>query len=150
RRGTDAELEARAVGGLAVLSDPAGQRLELFASPGVDHGFRSPAGAEFRTAGRMGHAGPGGPAVQSQRALYRGGLGFARRGFFRARAGISLHFLRCTPRHHSIALIGPAPAAGLHHLMFELTSLDAVGRALDRAHAAGAPISASLGRHVND
>jgi 3,4-dihydroxy-9,10-secoandrosta-1,3,5(10)-triene-9,17-dione 4,5-dioxygenase len=123
--------------------------VELFASPALDHGFRSPAGAEFRTAGGMGHAVSVVPDVEAQLRFYREVLGFARSDFFRA-PGISLHFLRCTPRHHSIALIGPAPAAGLHHLMFELTSLDAVGQALDRAHAAGAPISASLGRHIND
>ena len=34
--------------------------------------------------------------------------------------------------------------------MFETTSLDDVGRALDRAIARGVPITSSLGRHRND
>src|SRR5262245_33570129 len=81
RRGSDAELEARAVGGLAVLTDPAGQRVELFASPGLDHGFRSPAGAEFRTAGGLGHAVLVVPDVEAQLSFYREVLGFARSDF---------------------------------------------------------------------
>jgi hypothetical protein len=38
----------------------------------------------------------------------------------------------------------------LHHFMIQTPSLDAVGFALERAGAAGAPITASLGRHTND
>ena len=36
------------------------------------------------------------------------------------------------------------------HLMVEVETLDEVGRAMERAKAAGSPIIASLGRHVND
>jgi 2,3-dihydroxybiphenyl 1,2-dioxygenase len=149
RRGSSEELEARSVGGLAVLADPAGHRVELFASPALDHGFRSPVGAEFQTAGGMGHAVLVVPDVEAELHFYRDLLGFARSDFFRG-PGISVHFLRCTARHHSVALIGPAPGSALHHLMFELTSLDGVGQALDRALAAGVPISSTLGRHIND
>jgi 2,3-dihydroxybiphenyl 1,2-dioxygenase len=149
RRGSPDELQARGVGALAVLDDPAGNRVELFASPALDHGFRSPVGAEFVTAGGMGHAVLVVPDVDAALRFYREILGFARSDFFRG-PGISVHFLRCTPRHHSVALIGPAPAGALHHLMFELTSLDGVGQALDRALAADAPISSTLGRHIND
>jgi catechol 2,3-dioxygenase-like lactoylglutathione lyase family enzyme len=123
--------------------------VELFASPSLDHGFRSPVGAEFQTTGGMGHAVLVVPDVEAGLRFYRELLGFARSDFFRG-PGISVHFLRCTPRHHSVALIGPAPGSALHHLMFELTSLDGVGRALDRALAAGVPISSTLGRHIND
>jgi 2,3-dihydroxybiphenyl 1,2-dioxygenase len=149
RRGRADELEARGVSGLAIVQDPAGNRVELFAAPGQDHGFRSPVGAEFLTRGGMGHAVLVVPDVDAALAFYRDVLGFARSDFFRG-PGIGVHFLRCTERHHSIALLGPAPAGGLHHLMFELTSLDGVGQALDRALAAGVPISSTLGRHVND
>jgi 3,4-dihydroxy-9,10-secoandrosta-1,3,5(10)-triene-9,17-dione 4,5-dioxygenase len=34
--------------------------------------------------------------------------------------------------------------------MIEVSSLDEVGRALDRSSRRGAPVSASLGRHAND
>jgi 3,4-dihydroxy-9,10-secoandrosta-1,3,5(10)-triene-9,17-dione 4,5-dioxygenase len=149
RRGSPEELAARGVGALAVLADPAGNRVELFASPALDHGFRSPLGAEFLTAGGMGHAVLVVPDLEAALRFYRETLGFARSDFFRG-PGISVHFLRCTPRHHSLALIGPAPGSALHHLMFELTSLDGVGQALDRALAAQVPISSTLGRHIND
>jgi len=149
RRGSSDELEARGVGGLVVLQDPAGNRVELFAAAAQDHGFRSPVGAEFLSSGGMGHAVLVVPDVDAALRFYRETLGFARSDFFRG-PGIGIHFLRCTERHHTVALLGPAPASGLHHLMFELTSLDGVGQALDRALAAGVPISSTLGRHVND
>jgi len=38
----------------------------------------------------------------------------------------------------------------VHHVMFEMTEIDHVGRALDRAEAAGIEITSSLGRHSND
>ena len=64
---------------------------------------------------------------------------------------ICVHFLHArSPRHHSLGLFnGPAPS-GVVHLMVEMTTLDAVGACLDRVHAAALPITATLGRHVND
>ena len=62
-----------------------------------------------------------------------------------------IHFLHArSPRHHSLGLFnGPAPS-GVVHLMVEMTTLDAVGACLDRVNAAGLPVTATLGRHVND
>ncbi len=62
-----------------------------------------------------------------------------------------IHFLHAaSPRHHSLGLFnGPAPS-GVVHLMVEMTTLDAVGACLDRVNAAGLPLTATLGRHVND
>ena len=78
-------------------------------------------------------------------------LGFARTDWMAfGPDGMGIHFLRCTRRHHTIALLKVGPPSGLQHLMLEMTSLDGVGRALDRALAAGVPISSSLGRHRND
>jgi 3,4-dihydroxy-9,10-secoandrosta-1,3,5(10)-triene-9,17-dione 4,5-dioxygenase len=36
------------------------------------------------------------------------------------------------------------------HVMVEVDTLDAVGRALDRIHAEGVQLSSTLGRHTND
>jgi hypothetical protein len=47
----------------------------------------------------------------------------------------------------------PAPhggAPGLVHIMVEVDSLDAVGRALDRVVKHGFSLSSTLGRHTND
>jgi len=54
-------------------------------------------------------------------------------------------FLRCNGDHHCLALIGGAPPAGeskrtLHHLAFELATLDEVFRARDHLERHGAKI----------
>jgi len=63
---------------------------------------------------------------------------------------ITLTFLHCNPRHHTIAL-APVPAPKrLNHIMLQVASLDDVGSGLDAAQAAGVRISSSLGKHSND
>ena len=61
-------------------------------------------------------------------------------------------FYHCNPRHHTMALIQlPRPAwAVLSHVMVEVNELDDMGRAFDRAFAAGIPIASGIGRHPND
>ncbi|MGE0573578.1 MAG: VOC family protein [Reyranella sp.] len=54
-------------------------------------------------------------------------------------------FLRCNGDHHCLALIGGAPPAGearrtLHHMAFELATLDEVFRARDHLRRHGAKI----------
>ncbi len=63
---------------------------------------------------------------------------------------IWLRFLGINPRHHSLAFL-PMPRAGkCVHIMLEVDKLDDVGRALERVGKNGAPLSATLGRHMND
>ena len=40
--------------------------------------------------------------------------------------------------------------AGVHHIMFELTDPDDVGRAHDRVRDAGIPLAMDYGKHPND
>ena len=152
RPGTRAELDARGVARLAVFQDPFGHRLELFQGAIIDAPFASPTGIEFRTGPLgMGHAVLFVADAEAALAFYREALGFQRSDYMIfGPEGRGIHFLRCTPRHHSLALLAIGPPAGLQHLMFEATSLDGVGRALDRARARGIPISSDLGRHRND
>ena len=53
-------------------------------------------------------------------------------------------FMRCNPDHHGVALVGGAPipssGAELHHVAFEVPSLDDVIRARDHLRAHGAVI----------
>lgn len=53
-------------------------------------------------------------------------------------------FLRCNADHHGIALVGAAKGAAvnveLHHLAFEVATLDEVVRARDHLRAKGVPI----------
>jgi len=67
--------------------------------------------------------------------------------------GVEISFLRCNPRHHTLAIMEPGlgvAAAQLHHVMFELQALDDVGRAYDLVQEKKVPLILSLGRHVND
>ena len=63
--------------------------------------------------------------------------------------GRPLNFLRCNPRHHSLAL-APHHSSRLAHLMLEVETIDEVGRCIDRCADHDVPIVQSLGRHTND
>ncbi|MBY0399629.1 VOC family protein [Myxococcota bacterium] len=152
RAGTEAERMARGVARLAVLEDPFGHRLEIFQGAIIDAPFASPTGIEFKTGDLgMGHAVLFVADIERALAFYREVLGFQRSDYMVFGPNeMGIHFLRCTPRHHSLALLQVGAPAGLQHLMFESTTLDGVGRALDRARARRVPISSDLGRHRND
>jgi len=61
-----------------------------------------------------------------------------------------LRFLGCNPRHHSLAFMPGQTPSGIVHLMVEVEEADDVGLCLDRALRRKVPMSATLGRHVND
>lgn len=149
--GTDEELKARRVGGLAVTADPAGNRLELYYRPTLDYSFHSPLGASFVTEGQgFGHM-----VFLVESGLFDATLGFYvdtlgfRVSEFTRLGEVEVVFLHCNERHHSVAL-ARAPISMCQHIMLQVTDLDMVGQAWDRAHDAGVSISATLGRHRND
>ncbi len=61
-----------------------------------------------------------------------------------------LRFLGCNPRHHSLAFLPMPNPSKCVHIMIEVDKLDHVGRALERVRKYKAPLSATLGRHMND
>ena len=61
-----------------------------------------------------------------------------------------LRFFGCNPRHHSLAFMPAQTPSGIVHLMIEVEQADDVGLCLDRALRRKVPMSATLGRHVND
>lgn len=61
-----------------------------------------------------------------------------------------LRFLGVNPRHHSLAFLPMPNPAKCVHVMLEVEELDDVGRALERVRKHKAPLSATLGRHMND
>ena len=61
-----------------------------------------------------------------------------------------LRFFGCNPRHHSLAFLPMPTPSGIVHLMVEVENTDDVGLTLDRAMRRKVPMSATLGRHVND
>ena len=73
---------------------------------------------------------------------------------FEVAPGVSVDggFYHGNQRHHTTALVCPPelPPFHLHHIMFEVNDQDDVGRAFDRAYAAGLPIPNGIGKHPND
>jgi 3,4-dihydroxy-9,10-secoandrosta-1,3,5(10)-triene-9,17-dione 4,5-dioxygenase len=149
---TPEELEARAVHGMAHLTSPAGHRVELFHGVTRDRNFASPAGVPGFVTGPLGlgHAVLIVPDLDAELRFWCDALGFRLSDYVTFGPGQGVWFLHCNPRHHSIALLHVGPVAGLHHVLFEMPGIDDVGRAHDRAVAAGLPITTSLGRHAND
>jgi extradiol dioxygenase len=64
--------------------------------------------------------------------------------------GLSLRFLHCNPRHHTLALSAAPGLVGIHHLMLEVNDVDDVGIAHDLVNERGIPLAMGLGRHTND
>ena len=146
-------LKARGVIELVRTADPGGLGIELYCGL-MDRGdipFRSPAGTSGFVTGEqgLGHIVISAPEIQQYRAFYCDVLGF--RLSDRIRMGpMTLEFLHCNSRHHTIALMPAALPKRLNHLMVEVVTLDDVGFALDRCQEAKAPVVWSLGKHTND
>ncbi|GAA4840035.1 VOC family protein [Saccharopolyspora rosea] len=141
------------------FTDPAGTPTEVFCGPVLDHSpVVTPRGHRFVTGEQgLGHVVLPTTAMDDTVSFYAEVLGFLPRGAMRVGAApdgtpLRVRFMGVNRRHHSLAVC-PAPKAadpGLVHLMLEVDSLDAVGRALDRVHELGFSISSTLGRHTND
>ncbi len=157
RHGVPVELadekaaRSRGVRRLATLADPAGNALELFCLPVSDRHFVSPCDAAFVTGALgLGHVNLLVSDLAACRSFYSEVLGFRLTDFIEFGQGMASHFLRCNPRHHTLGLTRVGDVQGLHHLMLEVATTDAVGAALDRVLDAEIPITSTLGRHKND
>jgi 2,3-dihydroxybiphenyl 1,2-dioxygenase len=155
----DPELLAeRGVLGLIACQDPEGLPVEVFYGPTLrtETPFISPAGVTAFVTGDqgLGHIVLATKDIAAARRFYQDLLGFRLSDIIRMRAGpefsFEMEFFHCNPRHHTLALMPVPMPKRLHHVMVQTPSLDAVGFALERAEAAGAPITSSLGRHTND
>ena len=159
--GSAEELAERRVQELVRFSDPFGNVFELF--HGITYESRpvvTPYAAKFVTGDQgMGHVVI--PVDDDVEALkfYRDVLGFRLRdsmsmpGEFVGKepgSKVWLRFLGVNPRHHSLAFLPMPNPSRCVHLMLEVEKLDDVGRALERVKKHKAPLSATLGRHMND
>jgi 3,4-dihydroxy-9,10-secoandrosta-1,3,5(10)-triene-9,17-dione 4,5-dioxygenase len=159
-RADDSSARGRQVRGLAQCADPAGNPLELvWGNPVTGDPFRSPTGvSRFVTGdGGMGHIVFGTPLFAETCSFYRDLLGFGTSDemLFRFPGDqdreYGLAFLHGDgTRHHVVAVGEFSVPGGVVHAMVEVSSLDEVGMALDRAMAAGHHITTTLGRHTND
>jgi len=151
-------LAQRQVLGLVTCQDPDGLAVEIFYGPTLrtEAPFASPAGvADFVTGEQgLGHIVLSTRDMAAARRFYQDLLGFRLSDIIHmgppAPEGVDMEFFHCNPRHHTLALIPIPLPKRLHHFMIQVATLDAVGFALERATAAGAPITANLGRHTND
>ncbi|SCF59242.1 VOC family protein [Streptomyces sp. Ncost-T10-10d] len=150
------EADDRGVEQGITFEDPAGVSVEVFFAPILDHSpVLTKLGQRFVTGGQgMGHIVLPTTSPDETIAFYTEVLGFLPRGSMRLGGGSPrrVRFMGINERHHSLAVC-PAPhgeAPGLVHLMVEVDSLDAVGRALDNVAEQGFSLSSTLGRHTND
>ena len=151
RRAAADEVAARAVADLVWFIDPFGFRHELVwgltMRPGTFRPGRPMSG--FVTGGGgLGHVVLILPDQQRAERFYIDVMGL--RLSDRIEAGISLRFLHCNQRHHTLAFASIPGMVGLHHIMLEVASLDDVGTAFDLCGEHDVPIAMGLGRHTND
>jgi biphenyl-2,3-diol 1,2-dioxygenase len=65
-------------------------------------------------------------------------------------SALSLTFMHCNPRHHTIAF-GELPGSKrLHHFMLQAKTVDDVCSTMYLCQDCGVPVEATLGRHTND
>lgn len=156
REGTPDEAAARRVDRLLLCEDPFGLRVELYTGDRrIPDAFVSSRGVSGFVTGAQG-LGHMVVSVEDQaraESFYMDGLGFLLSDHIvlgPPERSLTLTFLHCNARHHTLALL-PAPSSRrLDHIMLQVATLDDVGRALDAARHAGVTITSSLGRHTND
>jgi 3,4-dihydroxy-9,10-secoandrosta-1,3,5(10)-triene-9,17-dione 4,5-dioxygenase len=162
KEGTAEELADRRVDELIVFEDPAGSRLEAFHGVALEHRrVVSPYGHRFVTGEQgLGHVVLSTNDDEASLRFYRDVLGFRLRDSMRLPPAMLgrpadgkpawLRFFGCNSRHHSLAFLPMPTPTGMVHLMVEVENADDVGLCHDRALRRKVPMSATLGRHVND
>jgi 3,4-dihydroxy-9,10-secoandrosta-1,3,5(10)-triene-9,17-dione 4,5-dioxygenase len=162
KEGTAEELADRKVVELISFEDPSGNTLEAFHGVALQHRrVVSPYGHHFVTGEQgLGHVVLSTSDDEAALRFYRDVLGFRLRDSMRLPpqmvgrpadgAPAWLRFFGCNPRHHSLAFLPMPTPSGIVHLMVEVEHADDVGLCHDRALRRKVPMSATLGRHVND
>ncbi|WP_231568635.1 VOC family protein [Rhodococcus sp. MEB064] len=149
----DPDLAAlRRVQRLVTFVDVDGNRIEAHVGPESNNEpFVSPRGIRFVCGDLgLGHVFMFSPNGERSADFYRTVLGFKTTDTI-ALGDENGIFLRCNPRHHTVAFAAiPGPPPGLGHLMVEVESLEAVGRALDIVEKSPFDIQMSIGEHTND
>jgi 3,4-dihydroxy-9,10-secoandrosta-1,3,5(10)-triene-9,17-dione 4,5-dioxygenase len=162
KEGTAEQLADRRVTELITFDDPSGNTLEVFHGVALEHRrVVSPYGHRFVTGEQgLGHVVLSTHDDEAALRFYRDVLGFRLRDSMRLPPQLVgrpdggepawLRFFGCNPRHHSLAFLPMPTPSGIVHLMVEVENTDDVGLCLDRAKRRNVPMSATLGRHVND
>jgi 2,3-dihydroxybiphenyl 1,2-dioxygenase len=158
--GSPEEARSRGVLEFLKFKDPSGIPTEAYFGPLMDfhQPFKSPrplSGFETGTMG-LGHIVIRVDDSAQSLNFYRDVLGLRISDFIELQMGhrlgqqLTLTFMHCNPRHHSVAF-GQIPAPKrLMHFMLQAKSLDDVCSTMYLAQDRGIPITGSLGRHTND
>ncbi|NUS02469.1 MAG: oxidoreductase [Nonomuraea sp.] len=97
---------------------------------------------------RLSHVVLNAPDIDATRLWYETHLGFALSDTLaHPHMGQVMHFMRCNPQHHSMA-IARGPHASLHHISFELRGLDEYMYGTGRLLRAGVRMIWGPGRHL--
>ncbi|WP_336215279.1 VOC family protein [Nonomuraea sp. LPB2021202275-12-8] len=97
---------------------------------------------------RLSHVVLNAPDIDATRTWYETHLGFALSDTLaHPHMGQVMHFMRCNPQHHSMA-IARGPHASLHHISFELRGLDEYMYGTGRLLRAGVRMIWGPGRHL--
>lgn len=155
--GTDEECLVRGVSAFVRFRDPAGNNHEIcWGRTQVGYAFASPAGVSFVTGALgFGHAVlPAASAFDETIEFFENVFGFAVSDFFRMPSpdgkGPRVNFLHpANSRQHSLAVGEFDDPSGLNHFMVEVSSIDELGRMMDRAVESNC-LRRTIGRHVND
>jgi 3,4-dihydroxy-9,10-secoandrosta-1,3,5(10)-triene-9,17-dione 4,5-dioxygenase len=162
KEGSKEQLAERRVDELVTFEDPSGNTLEVFHGVALEHRrVVSPYGHRFVTGEQgLGHVVLSTHDDEAALRFYRDVLGFRLRDSMKLPPQLVgrpedgdpawLRFFGCNPRHHSLAFLPMPTPSGIVHLMVEVENTDDVGLCLDRANRRKVPMSATLGRHVND
>lgn len=162
KEATAEQLAERRVDEMIAFEDPSGNNLEVFHGAALEHRrLVSPYGHRFVTEEQgLGHVVLSTKDDAEALHFYRDVLGFRLRDSMRLPPQLVgrpadgdpawLRFFGCNPRHHSLAFLPMPTPSGIVHLMVEVEEADDVGLCLDRALRRKVPMSATLGRHVND
>lgn len=158
--GTEAMKQARAVRDIAVFTDPAGNRHELYwGYIGGDSPFKSPVGVSGFKTGRqgVGHVVlPAAPNFDETLKFFRETLTFGLSDIFNFKPApeapnMRIYFMHAASgRHHSLALAEMPSPSGCVHVMVEVKSKADVDAAEKRQQKAGVKLMATMGQHEND
>ena len=149
----DGDKTLRGVEELIRFHDPDGNPCEVYwgMASAMREQFISPRGVEFATGDLgAGHLTFGVRDFRSTLDFYTEALGMKVTEIADV-GGARVGFLRCNPRHHSVAFAElPSGRSRLMHLSIEVAQFDALGSIRDRLLNTGFPVGRDLGRHPTD
>lgn len=150
---TPALLATRDVRDGIALKDPDGLDLEIAHGHASQNAGLPGAGGFVTGAGGLGHFVLTTSDAQRSIAFY-GALGFKHTDSIHLAVGpdqqLTITFLHCNSRHHTLALAPLPLPRRLDHFMLERASIDEVIDTYNRVRKLGGPIRRHLGRHPND